>query len=367
MPTNELYQVHLLEHINFIEAPKKISKEGMLNLKSNELLLDMGNNLDHHFGLLKASDWTRYPTYKRLRSVISKYYDLNTQTTNSSGIVLTAGSDHAISVLISAIASKSGFMYLQKPNYRGYEHYAALTKVKIIDIEIDNLYAHSTKHLCESINRSPSGIVVIANPHGFTGQHTAYKDVVEILKVAESNGHMLVIDEAYAEFSGTSMARLTETYSNLIVIGSASKAAGLAGARLGWIIANKHLCDYLSRWFSESRISGPTIALANSLYTDKTLLHTIKSRVSQLRSQMVSKLTSLTGWNVYDTATNFILADTNSLDTPKYLWNFLHDRGIYIADLSKLLNFERCVRFTVCDLAHQKHFINAMDEFINAT
>jgi histidinol-phosphate aminotransferase len=117
-----------------------------------------------------------------------------------------------------------------------------------------------------------------------------------------------VLDEAYAEFVGTSLVGLRDAYPNLIVVRTASKAYALAGLRIGFAIARPEMIERLNPYRPPGSISTVSVTLVTEALLDPTVLDANLDRVVRERVRLSEALRSI-GWSVGPSVTNFILVD----------------------------------------------------------
>ncbi len=184
-------------------------------------------------------------------------------------------------------------------------------------IDIDELMQKAEK----------ADLIAIVDPNNPTGGPILYGDRNLVESLCENTKGFVVFDETYYEFSGYTIAHLINSYPNLIVVRSMSKAFCLAGLRLGYVIADKRIIDVLSKPYTPfdiptlSLIAGVT-ALEHRDYV-KRVVDTIKS----LREYMFSELRKM-GVEVYRSLTNFLL-----LRDKRDLKSILMSHGIAIKSL----------------------------------
>ena len=88
------------------------------------------------------------------------------------------------------------------------------------------------------INESKNkDIIYLASPNNPTGNQFKIEDIINLIEVSKNK--LIIMDEAYVEFSDHSLSDLLKKYNNVIIMRTFSKAFGLAGARIGYILANK--------------------------------------------------------------------------------------------------------------------------------
>jgi histidinol-phosphate aminotransferase len=139
--------------------------------------------------------------------------------------------------------------------------------------------------------------------------------LVGILADAVADGRtapIVVIDEAYAEFTGQSLVGLRSDYLNLIVIRTASKAYALAGLRVGFAIAHPSLIARMNPYRPPGSISVVSVTLVTEALLDDSILEGNLRRVAVERERLAMALRDI-GWMVGPSVTNFILVDFGSV------------------------------------------------------
>jgi histidinol-phosphate aminotransferase len=119
---------------------------------------------------------------------------------------------------------------------------------------------------------------------------------------------IVVIDEAYAEFVGTSLVGLRHTYPRLVVVRTISKAYALAGLRVGFAIARPEVISRINPYRPPGSVSVVSVTIATEALLDDTILEANLERVVRERDRLTGALRRV-GWSVGPSVTNFILVD----------------------------------------------------------
>jgi len=238
-------------------------------------------------------------------------------------VVVSAGSNLLLKEIIHMF-SKGRSVIITNPSFfpaiQCVKQYATkLTRIQLVppgfNLNLD--------FIINELNES--SLVIIDNPDNPTGKILLDKGVVKT--IIENKNVLLVVDEAYFEFSGITCADMVKRYPNLAVVRTLDKSFGLAGARVGYLLAGKIFLDAFSTFYAslpQSSLYAAIEALKDHRYVKKNIELTIKER------ERVSKELEEIGFQVYPSSTNFLLIRTGIPD----IGSELKDRDVLILDLS---------------------------------
>ena len=186
------------------------------------------------------------------------------------------------------------------------------------------------------------GLIVFANPNAPTGLSAPLSSIEDLLiKNPES---IVLVDEAYVDFGGESAVSLIEKYDNLIVVRTFSKSRQLAGARLGFAMANEELVSDLNRIkfsFNPYNVNRLTAIAGAEAIKDDTWFKECVSKIINTRGRLTAELRNL-GFNVIESRANFVFAAHPQLpgDT---LYTKLKEKGILIRrfNIKTIENYSR--------------------------
>ena len=164
-----------------------------------------------------------------------------------------------------------------------YRFYAELANAKIITLRYDAAMNFPLEDALDALRpgKSAPQIFFLANPNNPTGTLVSAKSLARMLKAAPRT--VVVVDEAYTEFSGLSILRWIRHCPNLVVLRTFSKAAGLAGLRLGCIFANPKLIRILKSAASPFSVNTAALVAAEAAIRDQRTIQQLRRR-SQPRS-----------------------------------------------------------------------------------
>ena len=218
-------------------------------------------------------------------------------------VVFTNGSDEALYLCFLAFCGKNTGAAFADITYGFYSVYADLCCIEKNIIPLGEAFEINPEDYY-ALNKT----IFIANPNAPTGLRLT-NDQIEAILINNPN-NIVVIDEAYADFSGNTCVSLVEKYSNLVVVGTFSKSRGMAGARLGYLISNSEVVADIEKIKfsinpynvnSLTQAVGAAVLDQNEYYAEKV------KEICATRDGFSEKLREI-GFTVIKSDTNFVFA-----------------------------------------------------------
>lgn len=199
------------------------------------------------------------------------------------------GSDELIAVIMNSFIDKGGKVLFTKPDFSMYAFYCDSYECVPVVIGKDRDLTFDPDVLIRAANEEKVSLIIFSNPCNPTGQGFSRET---ILKIVNSVGCVVVVDEAYMDFwDQSALDSVTET-DNMIVLKTCSKI-GFAAARMGFAIANKKLTGYLRAAKSPYNVNALTQAAAEVFLSDKDFLTESISEIKASREDLYSHLKAL--------------------------------------------------------------------------
>lgn len=176
---------------------------------------------------------------------------------------------------------------------------------------------------------------------------------------------VVVVDEAYAEFEGSSLAGLRAAYPRLVVVRTASKAYALAGLRVGFAIARRELLVEMEPYRPPGSVSIPSVAVVAAALRDPDALHENVARVSAERTRLAAAFAHL-GIPASPSVTNFLLVGFDQRDRATAVAEGLLRRGLVPRTFGAHHPLADQLRFTVRSPAEDDRLIAALAEIVPA-
>ena len=234
------------------------------------------------------------------------------------------GSDDILNFAFMAFCDSERGAAFPEISYGFYPVYADLYHVDCVKIPLKEDFGVDYRDYC-NIDR----MVVIANPNAPTGMEISLAEIEEILKT--NPNRIVLIDEAYIDFGGTSCVDLIRKYDNLLVVQTYSKSRSMAGARLGFaiadagIIADLEKIKYSTNPYNINRLTllaGEAAVESNAYYVENA------KKIAATRDMTTQKLREM-GFTVLDSKANFIFAKSNAV-SGRVLYEELKKKGVLV-------------------------------------
>ena len=330
--------------------------QGVLKLDSNEnFVINKQLQQDLINAAQKNSDVREYPLGKseKLIESIANYVGLPKQM-----VGLGNGSDQILDIILSNFASKKTKILTSNPTFGFFEERCKLYGIPTIKIPFAK---NMTLDVGEFLSKSKQAdILYIDSPNNPTGFQFKKEDITKLVQKFDG---IVIVDEAYGEFSDYSLAGLTKKYENLIVVKTFSKTFGLAGLRLGYVLANKKFIDVFSRVLQYPYPLNTLAIEAGILALQKIKqIQETTAIIKEERTRITKKLRESKAFDVFDSKANFVLFDARGAD--KRIYTALLEQGISIRKLGKIGKHEGCLRVTVGTKDMNSKFLLAIRDLL---
>lgn len=312
------------------------------------------------FGSIHVNIYPDYQLQATLEEQLAKQYQVNRNQ-----LLLTRGSDDGIDLLtrLFLTAGKDALMQFP-PTFPMYAFYVRLQQASLIQCPLD-LEDNFNLTLEKIVNnwRPECKMIMFCRPNNPTG-HLIDLNLIAATCERFRDQSVIVVDEAYVEFSGAlSAASLIAHYDNLIILRTLSKAYGMANLRVGSIIAQPQIIQALNKVVAPYSISSVNVQLALEGVLNQTITQSSVASLCTSREELYKKLEALSVVEkVYPTATNFILFKTSCA---KELTAWLAKQSIAIRDFPPQSLLHDHLRITVGSEEQNRLLLEAITSFIN--
>ncbi|MEM8835049.1 MAG: TIGR01548 family HAD-type hydrolase [Planctomycetota bacterium] len=302
-----------------------------------DLILDLNEGPTPDATLLESIDpraLNRYPDARPLEDTIAQRFGID-----ASRVLVTNGGDDAIDRICRAFLEPGRTLLQHTPTFEMIERSARLAGADVRSINwIDG--AFPLDEFTRALDDENVAMLALVTPNNPTGRVVPSDALVALADDAADRGIAALIDLAYIEFADHDPTPDLLTRDNVIIVRTFSKALGLAGLRVGYAIAPKHITDALRAAGGPFPVSAPSLAIASaSLTRDDSNAH----RVRHERTQFTHLLRALHAQPL-DSQSNFVTARFDHAET-------LHARllalGISVRALAHKPGCEGLLRVTM--------------------
>jgi len=305
------------------EAPAEGRSE-KLRLDFNENTAGCSPAVRRALAKLTTKQLAMYPEYQAPTRRIARYFGVRPEE-----LLLTNGGDDALRVFFDTFVQSGSSILICEPTFPMYRYYAEIYGARISVLRYGSEMEFPLPGVISALRRRPS-VLFIANPNNPTGTLLQKAELRRILKVATHTA--VVMDEAYAEFSGFTAMPWIRKYAQLFVAKTFSKVAGLAALRLGAVIACEESLALVRRAMPPFPVNLAALVAAEAALNDRETMQRYVNGVKRLRAWFAAELEKL-GVKTYPSAGNFLLA--NFGPSGPALFQKLEKQGILLRERSK--------------------------------
>jgi len=286
----------------------------------------------------------------RLRKLLEEYTGIDARY-----IVAGSGSNQLIDLVLRLFITKDDEVINCVPTFGIYGFSTALCGGALVEVPRDENFAVDVGAVKAAINKKTK-VVFLANPNSPTGNIIPQKDILEIL----DTGVPVLVDEAYYEFSGETVAPLVSQYENLMVLRTFSKWAGLAGLRVGYGLFPPKIAEYLLRTKIPYNVNvAALVAVQESLKDLDYLLGRVKAIVAE-RERLFGELKKLKFLRPFPSQANFIFCSVLNGKASE-IQQELQNKGILVRYFAQPL-LRDSIRISVGKPEHTDALIKALQE-----
>jgi histidinol-phosphate aminotransferase len=302
-------------------------RENMLRLDLNENTAGCSPRVTKALARLSPKLIAMYPEYQKPTQKIARYFGIRPEE-----LILANGADDALRVFFDGCVDAGTSVLICEPTFPMYRFYAENFGAKIHALRYTKEMEFPLEDFLKALRSRPR-VAIIANPNNPTGTLLDRRALKRIVEAATQTA--IVIDEAYADFSGVTVVPWIRRYPQLFAVRTFSKAAGLAALRMGCVLGNAKSIALLRAAMPPYAVNLAALVATEAAIDDRTTLQRYVRDVTTLRAQFSDALTKI-GVGVYPSAGNFILA--NFGPTGPTLFRRLERRGILLRERSGDIN-----------------------------
>lgn len=297
----------------------------------------------------------RYPDpyQKELKELVAKYKGVAVNQ-----LLVGNGSDEILDLIMRATCEPGEDEIVTiSPTYGMYKVIANINNVAITEVPLDENYDINTTAVLEAAKKAK--LIMLCSPNNPTGNLLNRNAIIEI---AEAFDGIVVVDEAYIDFSnGKTLLQNLNDYDNIFVCQTLSKAYGLAGVRVGFGFGHTALIDVLNKIKPPYNVNELSQKFAIARLKD---MNTVSSEVMQIlleRSRVLEELMRTPNvLKIYRTDANFILFKVENADK---LYNYFVKNEVIVRNRTNVPGCENCLRVTIGTNEENDRFLQVLKSY----
>lgn len=288
-----------------------------------------------------------------LKEALAEYYNVKIEN-----IFVGNGSDDVLAIAFQSFFNSDKPIVYPDLTYSFYPVWCDLFGIPYKTYPVDDNF-----RIIPEDYREENGGVVIPNPNAPTSIGEGLGFVEKIMKYNPDS--VVIIDEAYVDFGGTSSVELTKKYENLLITGTFSKSRSLAGLRIGFAVGSKELISVMEavkNSYNSYTVDSVSIAMGAASVKDDEYFKSTCKKIIDTRERFTEEMRSL-GFKVLDSSTNFIFATHSDLSM-KDMFEYLKTKNVFIRYFS-LPRINNYTRITIGTDEEMDILLKEIKEYIN--
>ncbi len=297
----------------------------------------------------------RYPPsdlLEEVRSLLAEYCRVEPER-----IVITPGGDAHLEELTWYFAAPRGVVVAPKPCFFMYHDILVHLKVKtdFVVLQPPGFELNEEEFYEKSMH---ADLVYVDNPNNPTGKLLLEPAMIE--KIASETSAIVLVDEAYYEFTNVTAAHLVKEHPNLAVARTMSKAFCIAGLRVGYAILGDKALQAFHKETMEHRVSTPSLAAAAEALRDPSYAKEVIAWIHRERERVRRELERM-GFDVVPSITNFLLVNTRIPDVAR----MLAERGVLVRSMEELIGVPGYIRVSIGSIEENNAFLEEIERIVN--
>ncbi len=331
--------------------------EAEVKLNQNENPYDFPADLkEETFRRYRSRQWSRYPDFvpDQLRARLAEFAGWH-----KDGVLVGNGSNELLQATLLVLVKDRTPVVIPSPTFTVYSLISRILGARVIHVPLNDDMSYNVDDLIARSEEAGAKLLIVCTPNNPTGTLLEEEALKRILD--HFTGHVL-IDEAYFEFCGKTGLKFLDSYPRLVITRTFSKAMGMAGLRVGYLMAHPDLAAQISKAKLPYNINQFSLTAAEVALDNRDRFHPAIAAILSERERLGAELRSIPGIRVFPTSANFHLFELPV--PPRLVFNDLYRQGVLIRDVSSYPMLSRCLRVTVGKREENDRFLAALRESV---
>lgn len=317
--------------------PKYLPAKHMLS--ANENPLNVPDDIRYEIRKrLKKLSYNRYPDplANNLRDLIAQANGLDREN-----VIVGNGGDELLFNTALAFGGPGRRFLNLPPTFSVYENNAKLTGTQVVNVPRMDNFAIDEMAVLTRVAEGDIDYIIVTSPNNPTGQ-LASEDFIRHL--AASTDALVMVDEAYGEFSRTTCRALLGKHKNLVILRTFSKAFACAGVRLGYLLGDPQVINEYIKVRQPYSVDAISQLVGEVVFQNRQLFSPGIGAIIAERDRMLEELADIPDVRAFPSDANFILI---RVPNAHGIWEELLERDLLVRDFSSSPRLEGCLRISV--------------------
>ena len=334
--------------------PKYLPAEVLLsaNENSRDVDRDLRRQIEHE---LRRLPLNRYPDplANDLRDMIAEANGLDREQ-----VIMANGGDELLFNVALAWGGPGRKFLNMPPTFSVYENNARLTGTEVVEVPRRADFSIDELSVLERVSEGDIDYVIVTSPNNPTGQLAGEEFMLALLEATDA---LVMVDEAYFEFSRRTMRPYLDQHKNLVILRTFSKAFSLAAVRMGYLLGDAEVIGEFAKVRQPYSVDAVAQTIARVVYQNRAEFEPGIKAIIEERERMLQELARIPGLTVFPSDANYILVRMRGAGE---VWQKLYDRGILVRDFSSAPRLENCLRITVGTREENDRLLAALGEIM---
>jgi histidinol-phosphate aminotransferase len=330
------------------------ASEAEIKLNQNENPYDFPADLkEETFRRYRERPWSRYPDFvpDLLRQRLAEFAGWHKE-----GVLVGNGSNELLQATLLVLVKERLPVVIPSPTFTVYSLISRILGARVVNVPLHSDMSYDVDELIARSEEAGAALLIVGTPNNPTGtllEEHALKRILDSF-----SGHVL-LDEAYFEFCGKTGLRFLQTHPRLIITRTFSKAMGMAGLRLGYLMAHPELAAQISKAKLPYNVNQFSLTAAEVALDHAERFRPAIAAILEERERLGRELRSIPGVRVvYPTAANFFLFEVAA--PPRAVFDDLYGQGVLVRDVSSYPMLSSCLRVSVGTREENDRFLAAL-------
>ncbi|MDE3257813.1 MAG: histidinol-phosphate transaminase [Gemmatimonadota bacterium] len=325
-----------------------------VKLNQNESPFDIPDDLKNEIlADVRKRPWFRYPQPMEM-DLVEALADFAGWRPDA--LIVCNGSNTLVQLVLAVSTRPGAPVVIPSPGFSLYGLYAGFFGGRVVPVDLRADYTFDVPGIREAACRESANMIILGSPNNPTGCVVSNADLEALLGETDA---LVMVDEAYAEFSDETARDLIGEYPNLIVLKTFSKALGAAGIRIGYLMAHPEIAREVLKAKVPFDINVFSHSAALHILKHDGLIRERVGMIREERERVFAALGKVEGVRPHPSHANFILFEVGN---PGRVFDGLIERGILIRNVTSYPLLDNALRVSIGKAEENTLFLDALEE-----